>query len=116
MPTRDETEKQLALENARQRDEDLARLISSPWGRRLVRWILYDLCKLEVTSYDSNIKDGLCALAHQARISGRQDVGIKLKIELERVDIAGVVSMVAENAHAVQSERARLMEDTGVAQ
>lgn len=110
MATKTDIEAQLAAEAWRQRDEDLVRLMSTVWGKRLARWILYDLGKLEVTSYDSNIKDGLCALAHQARISGRQDVAIALKIELERVALAGVAEMVLENLHDMQAERARMMD------
>lgn len=110
MPTRDEIERQLASEAWRQRDADLALFMSVPWGRRLARWLVYGLGRLEVSSFYPKIKEGGTSEVFTQRHEGRRDMAIELLADLERVDLSGVTEMRIENSHAVQAERARLLD------
>lgn len=59
--------------------DDLLALMSAPWGRRLVHWLIYDVGQLEGECFDPTVKDGQCAGQHAARIDGRRDRARGLK-------------------------------------
>lgn len=80
-------------------EEDFRLLMSHDWGRRILSWIIHDLCHVREMSWPRcmNIKEGGSAYAHAAYFEGIKHVGGRLELMAE--------AMAPHYADVMEAER-----------
>jgi hypothetical protein len=90
----------------RQREADLRSMMAQEWGRRLCHWLVFDLGKLQTSSFNPSIKDGYCAALHSARSEGARDFAIELHNEVQRLAPQQFLTMMSEQVRDLQADLA----------
>jgi len=62
---------------------DLETVLKTHEGRRMYYRLVFELCLLESSSFNSGIKDGVCSALHMAHLEGRRDIGRVLAQEAQ---------------------------------
>jgi len=86
---------------------DVEAVLSTEAGRRLYYRIVYLLCDIEGDTFDTSIRDGICAALHQARDNGRRAVGRKLRNEAQNFCPELWERVILERVAARKSEETR---------
>ena len=112
-PQRDEILRNAERRRRRQLSDDMRRLMSEEWGRRLAVWLVYDLCALEELSfneYNSGIKHGQTAAMHMAMNEGRRMAGHDLRRQIQSLALPQWSMAAAERIREQQAELALLQD------
>lgn len=83
-------------------------VVRSKAGRELLRWMIYDIGKLEAGIFQPTIKDGTSQFAHQSKLEGRREAGALVKEAVEnalRSDLPMLETMAMERIHDKRLER-----------
>jgi hypothetical protein len=98
---RHQTLERVAEARSRQLDADLRELMRHPHGRRVMHWVIHELCLLQSVTFNERVHDGLCADIQHHRMDGRRIAGIELFQKLRDVDMAMVAAMNREHDDSV---------------
>lgn len=101
----DETTKrirQLAQDRANQHIEDVRELMRSSVGRRVVYWLINEVCDINGPSFSHSIKDGACAAQHSANHDGVRSVGIFLQNHMREHCMDDYLSMIVDETRSRQ--------------
>lgn len=85
-------------------NEDIQQVMSHPFGRRMVYWLIWSECGVMDGTVDSSIKDGMCAALLSWRYEGKRDVGMNLIEILKKVCLDKYVLMIQESTSDLQKE------------
>lgn len=75
--------------------DDIKAIVNLPAGRNLLGWIIFDLCKIHESKFHTN------ALVN-ARLTGRQDIGLELLNVLRQVEPEALTNIFAERILRVE--------------
>lgn len=59
--------------------EDLEAVLDTSAGRRMMHWLVYDVCRIEDGTFHDKVHDGLNQSQHQNIREGQRDVAIELQ-------------------------------------
>lgn len=106
---------ELDVDEGRLAVEDLERLMSEPWGRRVLYRVVFLVGRLNASSFEPRIKDGMAAALHMARNEGLREGAAVFAEEAQRFFPDLWDLMVAERQRArldVEARRRGVIEST----
>lgn len=77
--------------------EDFRRVTAQPGGRRLLWWLLHDVCRIESSGFTGN--------SETYRNLGRREVGLEIKKKWRRADLSTWQTAERENPDITDTER-----------